>query len=301
MAWVVLAWVGSVYYSDKISDLAYKEGFVQAHKQVDAIADDIDDHLSVLRGVPRTLAIEESVRRQLMHFGPKAAPAKLTYEERKLHWTEDGERSGLNTFLRTFSDDVDADVIWIVNAAGDCVAASNAGKPTSFIGTNYAEREYFRQARSGHPGRQYAVGKISKIPGLFYSYPVLDDKGQFIGAVVAKRDITDFLHWTRSSNAFIADSNGVVVLTENKRLEYRTMPGSMAAGLSEQAKAARYQQKNLIPANILGKRGFIRHPREGGDPVPLSTGFPLSRERQNRINLRFPRTICSGVIWLTRL
>ena len=51
------------------------------------------------------------------------------------------------------------------------------------------------------------------------------------------------------------------------------------------------QDKILVDAFLfkyLGKRGFIRHPREGGDPVPLSTGFPLSRERQNRINLRFP-------------
>ena len=42
--------------------------------------------------------------------------------------------------------------------------------------------------------------------------------------------------------------------------------------------------------DMLGKRGFIRHPREGGDPVPLSTGFPLSRERQNRIIQRFLRS-----------
>lgn len=139
----------------------------------------------------------------------------LPYEERKRRWTSERGRSGLRAFPLASAVGLDADIIWILNAAGDDIDAGNADNPTGFIRTSYAEREWFRQARNGQPGEQYAVGKITKIPGLYYSYPVVDDAGQFSGAVAVKRDIAGFLHWTRPDNAFIAHSNGILVLSED--------------------------------------------------------------------------------------
>ncbi len=249
-AWAVLAWKSSIYYSAHMSDLAYQEGIAQARKQIDGVTQEIDNALGTLRNVPRILASEAAVRSQLGQFGPRAAPSSLPYEERKRLWTEKGQRSGLHAFLAAAAAGLNAEVIWVVNAAGDCIASSNADKPASFVGTNYAEREYFRQARSGQAGRQYAIGKVSKVPGLYYSYPVTDDKGQFIGGVVVKRDISDFLHWTRPHNAFATDSKGVVVLTEDKDLEYRTMPGASAAALSAESMMTLYKRESLAPVDI---------------------------------------------------
>ena len=249
-AWAVLAWKSSTYYSARMSDLAYEEGVVQARKQIDGVTGEIDNALGTLRNVPRILASEEAVRSQLGQFGPRAAPSSLPYAERKRIWTEKGEDSGLHAFLAAAAAGLNAEVIWIVNAAGDCIASSNADTPASFIGTNYGEREYFRQARNGQPGRQYAIGKVSKVPGLYYSHPVMDGRGQFIGVVAVKRDVSDFLHWTRPHNAFITDSYGVVVLTGDKDLEYRTMPGAPAEALAAKARMARYQRESLAPADI---------------------------------------------------
>lgn len=250
LVWAFVAWMGSTYYSASMSDRVYSEGFADARKQLDGIADDIDNALRILRNVPRILAGEEAVRRELSLLGPQTVPSVLPYEERKRRWTGESARSGLHAFLHASAAGLDADVIWILNAAGDCIAASNADKPTSFVGTNYAEREYFRQARSGQPGQQYAVGKVTKIPGLYYSYPVVDDAGHFIGAVAVKRDISGFLHWTRPDDAFIADFNGVVVLTEDKALEYRTMPEASVSALSSETKLARYKTETLVPLDI---------------------------------------------------
>jgi signal transduction histidine kinase/ActR/RegA family two-component response regulator len=156
----------------------------------------------------------------------------------------------MRRFLDAAAAGLDAEVIWILNAAGDCIASSNAEKPTSFVGTNFSEREYFVQARAGQPGRQYAVGKVSKVPGLYYSYPVQDQGGQFIGLVVVKRDISDFLRWTRPLGAFLADSAGVIVLTENADLHYRTMPRSTLAALSPEIRIARYRKSELLPVEV---------------------------------------------------
>ena len=63
------------------------------------------------------------------------------------------------------------DIIWLMNAAGDCVAASNFADRTSFVGTNYADRSYFQSARDGKRGRQYAMGRATNVPGLFFRHP----------------------------------------------------------------------------------------------------------------------------------
>ena len=249
--WTMLAWLGAAYYSSHLSDLAYQDGLAEAHKQIDGVGDNIDSALRILRNVPRILAGEETIRRQLRVLGPEAAISILPYEERKRRWTEESERSGLHAFLNVAAAGLEADVIWVINSAGDCIASSNAAQSASFVGTNYEEREYFRQARYGAAGRQYAVGKISKVPGLYYSYPVADERGRFIGAVVVKRDISNFLRWTRPANAFIADSNGVIVLTEDKLLEHRAMPGNLLAVVSPESKMARYKTETLLPLNIL--------------------------------------------------
>ena len=270
-AWVVLAWMSSAHYSSKISDLAYQEGGAQARKQLDGITGEIDNALRILSNVPRIVAGDSSVQRQLARFGPQASPSTVSYADRKRIWTDDSQRSGLQAFLLATATGLDADVIWIVNAAGDCIASSNANKSVSFVGTNFSEREYFLQARNGKSGRQYAIGKVSKIPGLYYSHPVLNVRGEFIGAVVVKRDITDFRHIARPYNAFLADSNGVIVLSDDRELQFRTMPGATAGALSIETRVARYRTNNLEPADFRpwagGQYGDLVS--RGTPPLPL--------------------------------
>ena len=249
--WVVASWAFTAAYSSQLATQAYLSGVAQTQKQIDSVSEEIDTALRILRNVPRILADEVAVRSQLEPFGVQLQASTLPYEERKLRWTEQQERSGMRRFLDAAAAGLDADVIWIVNAAGDCIASSNADKPNSFVGTNYSEREYFLQARAGQPGRQYAVGKVTKVPGLYYSYPVLDPKNRFIGAVVVKRDISQFQHWTRPLGAFIADSAGVVVLTENADLQYRTMPHTTVASLSPEVRIARYRTQELRPLDVV--------------------------------------------------
>ena len=248
--WVAVCWTFTAAYRDKLALQVYQSGVARTQTQIDNVTEDIDTALRILRAVPRILAGEVAVLRELEPFGAQAQASKLPYEVRKQRWTEQQERSGMRRFLEAAAHGLDAEVIWVLNASGDCIASSNADKSTSFVGTNYSEREYFLQARAGQSGRQYAVGKVSKVPGLYYSYPVLDRRQRFIGAVVVKRDISDFLHWTRPLGALIADSAGVIVLTENPELQYRTMPHSNVASLPAEIRMARYRTLQLLPLDV---------------------------------------------------
>ncbi len=249
-SWAVLSWKSANYYSTHMSDLAYQEGHAQASRQVEVITDEIESALRNLRNVPRVLAGEAPVRRELALFGPRELPATMPYEERKRRWTEAGNQSGLHAFLGAAASGLGAEVIWVVNATGDCIAASNAGRKTSFVGTNYAKREYFQQARRGQSGQQYAMGMVTGTAGLYYSHPVMDSGGRFLGAVVVKREIAELRRWTRPHNAFVTDSLGVVVLTEDRELELRSMPGAAVNALSPEALLGRYRMRQIDPVDM---------------------------------------------------
>jgi len=249
-SWGVLAWKSANHYSAHMSELAYQDGHAQASRQVDGIAEEIEANLRNLRGVPRVLAGEEAVRRQLALFGARDPRMSLSSEERTRRWTEAGNQSGLHAFLGAAASGLGAEVIWVVNAAGDCVAASNAGRKTSFVGGNYAKRDYFEQARRGLTGQEYATGRVAGTAGLYYSHSVLDADGRFLGAVAVKREIAELRRWTRPHNAFVSDSNGVIVLAEDSGLELRTLPEATAQSLSPEARLSQYRIRELEPAPL---------------------------------------------------
>ena len=271
VAWVALAWMGSTYYTTKMADIAYRNAVAQAQQQARSVADDINDAITILRGIPQVMVAEDVVDKQLERFGPEAKASALTYNDRKQLWSRTPALAKLNAFLKTVATVLNIDVIWVINAAGDCIAASNVDEATSFVGTNYSEREYYQQALSGHPGRQYAIGKVSKKPGLFYSHPVHDDQGRFIGAVVTKRDIAKLSRWTKPVNAFITDSEGIIVLTGDKAFEYRRLPGAAQTSPLARDRSLRYEQASITPLEILpwGDGRYAELNTLGGRPMPI--------------------------------
>jgi diguanylate cyclase len=126
--------------------------------------------------------------------------------------------------LEEFSKKLSVGVIWVLNADGLCVSSSNHGMPESFVGVMYADRDYFKQAKAGQSGYQFAVGRKSNIPGLYFSAPILVD-GVFTGAVIVKIDLPS-VNWIDQFDAFIHDDHGVVVLARNKRFEGMATPGA---------------------------------------------------------------------------
>ncbi len=247
--WIAAAWLFSGHYSNSQLSREYNDGALAAMKSVEHVAANIRENIDQLRGVPRNLSHDPEVVRALDRFSPTALPAGLDQAARKRLLSNDAFLNGLNQRLGVHAFSHKADVVWIINAAGDCIASSNAGQSQSFVGTNYAERVYYRQASQGRPGRQYAVGKLTSIPGLFYSHPVMRGE-QFLGAVVVKRNIDGFALWTEQTGAFIADAHGIIVLSPQREILLRAMPGSKVAQLSNAVKQQHYRQTTFQPLNL---------------------------------------------------
>ena len=241
--WLVLSWLiaGSILTSNT-SELIGKEALA-LDKLVGNNAKAIGLGLKNLHGIPELVAKDEKIAHALSAHGVPAV-SSLSVAQRRAIWTQDLLLRDIDAYLGRVGSALGADVVWVTNGAGDCVASSNAGKPESFVGTNYADRDYFRIARTGKPGRQYAMGRVTNIPGLFFSAPIVID-GRFAGVAVAKIDLPKLAHWVNQTDAFIADERGVIIIAQDPALEMRSIPGASIMGLSEAERQARYKRADF--------------------------------------------------------
>ncbi|WP_414650692.1 sensor histidine kinase [Ensifer sp.] len=120
----------------------------------------------------------------------------------------------LNEKLQALAANTDAAVIYVIGPDGVAVAASNWREPTSFVGNDYAFREYFRMAMRDGKAEHFAMGTVSKRPGLYISRRVQGPDGA-IGVVVAKLEFDDVeAEWLASGKpVYITDRRGIVLIT----------------------------------------------------------------------------------------
>lgn len=243
--WIAISWFGASYYYEAISAKFYQREAALASQQAEIIASSIDENLAALKSVPRILAREQEVHQAMLSPGTLSPGRTATIAAKKRAWSSNRILRQLDDVLATTASGFDADVVWVMNASGDCIASSNHDQPESFVGTNYADRQYFKQAAAGKAGSQYAVGRTSNIPGLYFSFPVLE-RGRVLGVVAVKRNITRLSPWMRKIDAFLVDADGVVVLSSNRWIEFHALPGAPALRLSQEQIRRQYKL-DIIP------------------------------------------------------
>ena len=238
--WAIVAWGSARLYFDSRISSVVRDGTERASEAADNIASGISRSLLHFQTVADLLAenplvLEAAVR------PPLRAGAQL------------GERAmtPVDRFLAGAARDSGADAITILDPRGVCVAASNADARDSFVGVDLSAREYFRQAMSGQRGHQYAVGKRTRVPGLFFAAPVRAEGG-FVGALVVKTNMADLAYWLEQANALVIDANGIVIAAKDPRFLMRSVPGSLIEGLSPQARVDRYGREYFPPLAFLG-------------------------------------------------
>lgn len=154
-------------------------------------------------------------------------------------------------------------MIYVLNDVGDTVASSNWRTEQNLIGENFASRPYFQDARQGKSGNYYSVGFITRKPGLYISYPVLET-GKLLGVVVVKVDLEGLENaWQESGETIIvSDAYGVVFLSSRPGWKYsslRPLPPDTAKRLRE----TQYLERPLATLAVQ------RQATEGGNVLRL--------------------------------
>ncbi|MDX0231955.1 GHKL domain-containing protein [Sinorhizobium meliloti] len=120
----------------------------------------------------------------------------------------------INRKLEALATSAEAAVIYLIDRSGVAVAASNWQEPTSFVGNDYAFRDYFRLAVRDGMAEHFAMGTVSNRPGLYISRRV-DGPGGPLGVIVAKLEFDGVeADWQASGKpAYVTDRRGIVLIT----------------------------------------------------------------------------------------
>ena len=282
LCWVGVAWLGSGRVYAHRLDEALAEGRAQTQVALNYVTLGIRRSLGYLHGIPASLARDEETGALLAALAP--APPALVGPGLKAHWEGRPVTARLSDYLALVRADLGVDVIWLMTPDGEAVAASNAGRTDSFVGTSYADREYFRTAMLGGSGSQFAVGRRTKVPGMFFAAPVRH-RGRIVGVFAAKIDLPSISHWVTQADGFIQDNHGVVILAQDPALVMRAVDGADVHRLSAAEQQGRYLRTtfpalSMTPWQDPAGAGLMR---VAGGPEPVLVAFQDLPEDRLRI------------------
>ena len=215
-----------------------------ATQRLDAFALSLDATLNRHESLPGLLALEPSLAALLRDPGNKQ------------------RIDAANAYLEAAQQGAAVAATYLIDANGLTLAASNWRQPRSFIGHNYAFRPYFTDAVAQGLGRFYGVGVTTGEPGYFIAAPVRDGQ-QILGVVVLKIGLEAMEQAMAGASdiLLLADADGIVFLSSERRLRYRTLAPLPAATTARLAETRQYGNQAIV---ALADR-----------PVPLEASAPL--------------------------
>ena len=226
---VVLGGLGLAFAAWRVSlDLALAQTQDEAQRHLRFVAHVLTGALDKYEAVPQVLARHPALAGLLAQPGSAARVTEV------------------NALLEGVARDAAAAAIFLVDAHGLTLAASNWQDAQTFVGQNYAYRPYFRDAMRQGSGHFYARGSTTGTPGYFIAHRL---SGAAPGVVVLKVSLDEMeANWARSAGELmLADARGVVFLASRPEWKYRTLAPLSAAARDELQATQQYGDLPLPP------------------------------------------------------
>ena len=247
--WGALVWYGGDWVAkERVQKLTTNEGEILAER-ADALAYNLHRYLAFLHALPTHIAADSAVIKALLAHRDGSEKLPSDVRAKTARWMANSELSSLSQELKRENGQFETDITWVINNIGDCIASSNSDTPENFVGTNYRDRDYFVMTTKGRLGHQFAVGRKTGVPGIYFSSPVMDGT-VFLGSVVIKVNVDKIAPLIGSADSLVTDEYGVVVISRRPALYLRAMPNQRLEELSPEARDLRYRRRNLEPLEI---------------------------------------------------
>lgn len=158
----------------------------------------------------------------------------------------------LNEKLDRLARATRAAVIYILDASGTALAASNFREPTSFVGSDYRFRDYYSAALANGTAEQYALGTVSQRPGVYFSARMDRPEQRGFGVVVVKVELDAVeADWQSGGQpVFVSDERGIVLATSVPAWRFRTLRPIANAEAAEIRRSLQFGQASLVPLRL---------------------------------------------------
>lgn len=168
-----------------------------------------------------------------------------------------GERASLDRRLEDLARQTSAAVIYLMDESGQTQAASNWKLPTTFVGSNYSFRRYFQQAMETGSATQFALGTVSREPGLYIAQRVVAD-GRPVGVVAVKVEFDALeANWRAATHGvFVTDRDGVVLLASDEDWRFRAIDPVQASTRDRELDRQQFGVDTLEPLDLESRSGI---------------------------------------------
>jgi two-component system sensor histidine kinase/response regulator len=197
--------------------------------------DHLRDHLeqSALTGGVRLNGVRDTLSISLKQLA--ALPLDLSHQPLvepfitgPLSRNRAAELPEIQRTLDRVSADFNLPLIMLITSDGDRVAASGptAVKPENLKPLRLDEREYFIETMARGSAVQFLFGRVSQLPGFYFARRI-DHAGVPVGVVAVKQDaatLNRLLTDADGARVFVADANGVIVLSNRDDMLMRRIP-----------------------------------------------------------------------------
>jgi PAS domain S-box-containing protein len=272
-------WLGFVqFYTQRLHDQEsaqlLRDSTREAKRHTENIVFGVQRTLGTMEGIASLFARQDDVGNVIKAHADDAVAAAADAAPRRARWEAAPDLAELNRDLARATIEFGmVSALYLLDSQGNCLASSNAGEKGSFVGGNFAYRPYFRAALAGRSGNEYAMGAISKQPGLYFSQPVRIG-GRVSGVMVTKVDLKFLTLWLQLEQAlaFLVDHHGVVILAREPERELRALPNAPVRQMSRAEIRVRYL-RDAIPDIGLDSWGDPEQPelmRLAGLNAPVS-------------------------------
>ena len=283
IALVATAWYVGHLQREALLDRLEAEG----HQEIDLYVSHLSGQLDRFGFLPGLLADDFRLQSLLI------APGNQAQQER------------VNQFLGHVNASAGSLDVYLMDARGETLAASNWQDEPTFIGRNFAFRPYFIDAMRGQPGRYYALGTTSGRRGYYFSHPV-GDRDEPMGVVVVKIAIDTFENDWRKEDAelVVTDPDGVIFISTRPDWRLHTLRPLDERQIGQIRVSRRYPDAPLAPVFDSGSErrasGSEKLVPVGGENGFLSVVRDMPKAGW-QVRLLFSPRVIAPQVWQARL
>lgn len=188
----------------------------------------------------------------------------------------------LNEKLESLAHGTGAAAIYLIGGEGRALAASNWRTSQSFVGHDYRFRRYFRDAERTGEASQFALGTVSRHPGLYLAH-----RTNVGGVIVVKLELDRIeAEWAKAGGiTYVTDAAGIVVATSRPQWLFTTTRPLSRAALERFRKEASFSTVALMP---LPARRVPRSSEVTIQGAAMVEGTAPVRQPGWRLNLLLP-------------
>lgn len=188
------------------------------------------------------------------HLSGPMTVVKLMAREEKIHRVLHEPQSvqavtAANQLMDQYKEISGVDVTGLYTAQGRVLATYKDG--LGFLGRDLSFRPYIQRAMQGEDCQYLALGHNEKRRGYYAATPVRSRDGQALGVAMVKNEIReDLVGFDQTKHAYFVSPDGVIFLSSNPDLLYRTFWPIPARRLHELRISKQFGAHPLKPLQI---------------------------------------------------